>query len=309
MTSLVALLVLLPAGPPQAQDVTPATPLTLVSPDGRRPVPTTIVSGRELIALTDIASLFRVLVREDALAGGVTLSYRGRTIVASADRPMVSVDGRVVTLPSPVVRSGGRWLVPIEFLSSALAPIYDQRIEWRRTSRLLLLGDVRFPRVSATVEAPGPPTRATITITPATSVTVTAEPGRLLVRIDADALDLAVPPAGAGLIDRLVAGDQPNVLSVGLTPGAGTPRATVTTANNSTRIQVEVPPESRVPGPESRVSGSEPRVPTPESRLPRLAHDRDRSGPRWKRRGCAQCRRRRREGVDARRGAPVADAG
>ena len=78
-------------------------------------------NGQELIALDDVATLFRVTVREDALAGGITVTYRGQTIVASADQPMASVNGRVVTLPSPIVRSGRRWLVPIEFLPRALA--------------------------------------------------------------------------------------------------------------------------------------------------------------------------------------------
>ena len=112
-----------------AQGTPPPTPLVLVSREGRRPVPTTILSGQELIALDDIASLFQVMVREDTLAGGITLTYKGRTIVMSADQPMASVNGRVVTLPAPATRSGRRWLVPVEFISRALAPIYDARID------------------------------------------------------------------------------------------------------------------------------------------------------------------------------------
>src|SRR5438128_637493 len=119
--------------------------------DGRHPVPTTIVSGQELIGLDDVATLFQVVVREDALAGGVTLTYRGRTVMASADQPMASVNGRVVSLPSPLVRSGRRWLAPVEFLPRALGPIYDQRIELRRPQRLLIVGDARVPRVTARI--------------------------------------------------------------------------------------------------------------------------------------------------------------
>jgi hypothetical protein len=146
--ALVALLCIALVTPPRAQDASAPPPLTLVSKDGRRTVPTVTSNGRELIALDDIAMFFQVAVREDALAGGFTLSYRGKTIVASADQPMASVDGRIVTLPSPVVRSGRRWLVPVEFLPRALGPIYDQRIDLRRPARLLLVGDLRVPRVA-----------------------------------------------------------------------------------------------------------------------------------------------------------------
>ena len=135
--ALVTLLCLVSGAPQQAQDTPSPAPLILVSKDGRRTVPTVTSNGRELIALDDIASLFQVAVREDSLAGGFTITYRGKTIIASADQPMASVDGRIVTLPSPITRNGRRWLMPIEFLPRALGPIYDQRIDLRRAARLL----------------------------------------------------------------------------------------------------------------------------------------------------------------------------
>ena len=151
------------------------------------------MGGQELIALDDVASLFQVTLRDDPQAGGVTLTYRGRTVVASADQPLASVNGRVVTLPSPMVRSGQRWLVPVEFLPRALGPIYDQRIELRRPQRLLLVGDVRVPRVTARIDSPGPAARVTVDVAPAANVAVTTESGRVLIRVDADYLDVAFP--------------------------------------------------------------------------------------------------------------------
>src|SRR6185295_12643563 len=116
--------------------------------------------------------------------GGVTVSYRGRTIVLSAEQSIASVNGRVVTLPAPVTRAGRRLLVPVEFLSRALGPIYDRRIDLRRASRLLIVGDLTVPRVVARIDAVGPPTRATIDVTPAAPVTVSSDVGRTIVRID-----------------------------------------------------------------------------------------------------------------------------
>ena len=238
--ALTILLVLL-ASLPQAQGTAPATPLTLLSRDGRRQVPTIVLSGQELIALDDVASLFQVAVREDTLVGGLTINYRGRTIVVSSDQPMASVSGRVVALPSPAVRSGNRWFVPLDFLPRALAPIYDTRIDLRRPSRLLIVGDLRVPRVAARIEAAGPPTRATLEIAPAAPVSVTPEPGRLLIRIDADALDPALPDVGAGLIDMIRPGDQPSTIAVLLDERAGPARATPSEAGGIARVAIEVP--------------------------------------------------------------------
>ena len=270
-TSLASLVILLLLVTARGQDLTSATPLTLVSREGRRTIPTTMQSGREVVALDDVAALFQVTVKEDSLADGVTVSYRGRTIVASANRAMASVDGRVVSLPSPVLRAGRRWLVPIEFLSGPLASIYDQRIELRRASRLLVLGDIRLPRVTATIESAGPPTRASIDVTPAAALAVSTETGRLIVRIEADALDFP-SAAGGGLIQVIRQSDQPNQVVVTLTDAAGQPRATVTTANNVAHVLIEVPPAStsdtRAPGPDPRVSAADPRAPATEPSVP-----------------------------------------
>jgi N-acetylmuramoyl-L-alanine amidase len=223
-----------------AQGTSPSTPLTLLSREGRRPIPTTLLNNQELIALDDLASLFQVSVREDTLAGGITVAYKGRTIVISPDQPMASVDGRLVTLPSPLVRLGRRWLVPVEFLARALAPIYDSRLELRRPSRLLLLGDLRVPRVTARIDAPGPPTRATIEIAPAANVSTSIEGGRVLVRVEADALDLTLPNSGIGLVDQFRT-EQPTTLAIVMNGRAGIPRVISSTADNVTRIALDVP--------------------------------------------------------------------
>jgi N-acetylmuramoyl-L-alanine amidase len=206
-----------------------------------------LLSGQELIALDDVAGLFQVTVAEDSLTGGVTVSHRGRTIVASADQPMASVNGRVVTLPSPLVRSGRRWLTPVEFLPRALGPIYDQRIDLRRASRLLIVGDLNVPRITARFEAVGPPTRAVIEVSPAAPVNLTAESGRVLIRVDADAVDLALPGSGSGLIEQIRAGDQPNTVTAVLSAAAGMPRTTTANVESITRISLEVPGSAPAP--------------------------------------------------------------
>ena len=121
---------------------------------------------------------------------------------------MASVDGRIVTLPSPITRNGRRWFVPVEFLPRALGPIYDQRIDLRRGVRLLLVGDMRVPRVSARIESAGPPTRAAIVISPATPVAVVTEANRLVLRVEADAIEPVFPVSASGMIDGVRVGDQ-----------------------------------------------------------------------------------------------------
>ena len=256
--SLVALfLVALPLLP-FAQDA--AAPYMLLSRDARRSIPVVVNGGRELIALDDVAALFQLTVRGDSLAGGFTITYRGRTIIASADKPMASVDGRLIALPSPVVQAGRRWLVPVEFLPRALGPIYDQRIALRPTARLVLVGDLRVPRIAARIDVAGPPTRATFLVTPASRVTAATESGRVVLRVEADALEATLPPSATGLIESIHLGDQPDTVIVSLTRNAGAPRVQTNAADNATRVTIEIPAgvEPRAPASQSQIPGAPP---------------------------------------------------
>ena len=213
-------------------------------------------------------------MREDALVGGITVTYKGRTIVASADQAMASVNGRVVTLPAPVARVGRRLFVPIDFIPRALAPIYDSPIDLRRASRLLIVGTIRVARVVVRIDAAGPPTRATIEVTPALLVSAAFDAGRVLVRIEADALDAPPPPAAAGLIEQIRTGDQTTTVAIALNARAGTPRVSTTTSTESTRVSIEIPlaaqSQDTNASPVAPQATPPPSVPVPGEPLPPL---------------------------------------
>lgn len=175
----------------------PAGGLTLVTPRGRQSIATVDVQGVEAIPLDQLAALFRLDV-EDTGERTLTVNTRGGPIVLTAGQPLASVDGQLVSLDAPARRVGGRWFVPLDFLGGALARIHDQRIELRARSRLLLVGDVRAPRVSARYRPRARSGRLTLRITPNTAYEVTEENGRILVRLEADAIDLvrAARPRG-----------------------------------------------------------------------------------------------------------------
>jgi N-acetylmuramoyl-L-alanine amidase len=173
---------------------TPAAPaLSLLSRDGRRALPIVLVADQEFVALDDLAPAFQLTVREESL-GAVTVSYKGKTIVLTPDQALASVAGRLVSLPAPPSRSGRRWLVPVEFISRALSLIYDARLDLRKASRLLVIGDLRVPRIIARYDSFGGSGRLTIDATPRATATVTQEAEHLTLKFDADALDVTNPP-------------------------------------------------------------------------------------------------------------------
>jgi len=174
----------------------PGPALTLLAREGRRALPLTVAANQEMVGLDDLATAFQLAVREESL-GAITVSYKGKTIVLTPDQPLVSVSGRLVSLPAAPARNGARWLVPVEFISRALALIYDARLDLRKPSRLLVIGDLRVPRITVRYDPLGATGRLTIDATPRALANVTQETDHLTIKFDADALDVPNPPLPA----------------------------------------------------------------------------------------------------------------
>lgn len=159
-----------------------------------------------MFAVDDLAGLFNLTTREDTIAGGLTISAGGQSILLSPNQEIASVAGRLISLPAPPVREGRAWFVPVDFVSRALAPVLGTAIELRKPSRLILLGDIRMPRVAGRVEQLGALARLTLDVAPTTKYAVTQEGNRLLLRFEADALDAALPVSP---VPDLIAGIRP----------------------------------------------------------------------------------------------------
>ena len=145
----------------------------MLSKDGRRAIPLTLVNNQEFVAVDDLAATFQLTVREDAL-GALTITYKDKTIVLT-NQALASVAGRLVSLPAPAARAGSRWLVPVEFINRALALIYDTKLDLRKPSHLLIVGDLRVPRVTVRYDLVAPGRRLTIDATPRAASTVTQD--------------------------------------------------------------------------------------------------------------------------------------
>jgi N-acetylmuramoyl-L-alanine amidase len=199
---------------------------TVISSGARRPLPVTQSGDQWLVALDDLAPIFQLTIREDTLAGGVSVAYKTKAVVLTPGQPVASAGGRLVSLPAPLTRDGRRWLVPIDFLSRALAVVYDARIEVRKNSRLVLLGDVQVPRVTVRQESNAGQARVVIDVSPRTPHTIVQEPNRLLVRFESDALDAALPAfAPQGLLQAVRLADPATTIALDLGPRFASYRA------------------------------------------------------------------------------------
>jgi len=223
------------------QTQNPGTALTVLGREGRRSLALSLINDQEFVALDDLAAVFQLSVQESL--GAITVSYKGKTIILTPDQTLASVAGRLISLPAAPARTGRRWIVPAEFISRALAPIYDVRLELRKPSHLLIVGDLRVPRVTVRYEPVGTGGRLTIDANPRAASTVSQDNERVVVRFDADALDLPSPViAGlpAGSLVQNVRPIDPITLGVELAPHTGGIKATTQSLETATRLTIDV---------------------------------------------------------------------
>lgn len=238
--ALAFVLVTLSAANGWAQATTPS--LTILSREGRRAVPITVINSQDYVAVDELAAPFGTAARE--AAGGLTITAGGRTIIVTADQTVVSVAGRLVSLPAPALKRDNRWYVPLDFLPRALSPALDARLDLRRPSRLLVTGDLRVPRIVTRVESGSASTSVTFEITPVTPAKVGIESGRLVVQFDADALDLAVPtlPQQA-FLSSITLADSGSAVFIGTGPRYGAYRSSSSQPDaSSSRLTVDLLP-------------------------------------------------------------------
>jgi N-acetylmuramoyl-L-alanine amidase len=216
--------------------------LTLLSKDGRRSLTVVMAGDQEFIGLDDLAAVFQLAVHEESF-GAVTVSYKGKTIVLTPDQTLASVSGRLISLPAAPARRGGRWIVPLEFISRALAPIYDSRLDLRKPSHLLIVGDVHVPRVTVRYDPVGSGSRLTVDATPRANSTVSQDGQHLTIKFEADALDIATPPLQSPANQDLVQGVRivdATTLGVDLGPKFAGFRAVAQPVDTTTRLVIDV---------------------------------------------------------------------
>jgi N-acetylmuramoyl-L-alanine amidase len=270
VAAAIAALCSLPIVLPAQQSAAP--PYTVVSRDARRPLATRAIGGQEMFALDDLARLFNITVREDAAAGGLIISAGAQTVVLSQQQPLASIGGRMISLPAAPARDGRTWYVPVDFVGRALSSIVPGGLELRKPSRLIVTSGVRLPRIAARTDSPGAGiTRVVIDVAPPTPHTVAQEAGRLLVRFDADALDIAdvrVTPTDTLLGVRQ--GDTPTVLAIDLGPRFASFRAADQPAPTpgSARIFVDLIAQTETAAP-----GAPPATPAPAQPQPQPQPD------------------------------------
>ncbi len=174
----------------------------------------------ELLPLLDLIGP-GVSVATDARAGVATLQHGSHEVVLHKDKSLVSVDGDLKLLSSPVLLEAGRWLVPVDGIARLASPLIDQPIQWRPSERVLVVGNVTVPRVSVSISLSGDMARIVFDASESVPFRVEQQEKRVTVSITRDLVDVVLPPTrpAGGIVESVqFLGGRENVFTVDLGP-------------------------------------------------------------------------------------------
>ncbi len=188
-----------------AVDSAPAEPLILLQEGQRREILTVQRAGVELAPLGTIVEGLGVKLVNDLSSGTATLSLMGREVTIYNRKSLASVGGDLRLLTAPVVYEEQRWLAPVDSLPRLIEPLVNQKVIWRPASRLLVVGNVRIPRVTVSTTVSSDATQVVLEATEKLPFRIAQTEGKVLITIARDILDVAFQQerVAGGIIDQI----------------------------------------------------------------------------------------------------------
>jgi N-acetylmuramoyl-L-alanine amidase len=89
-----------------------------------------------------------VAITTDPRTSSTTLTRSGREVTLFDKKSLASVNGDLRLLSSAAQAEQGRWYVPLDSVARLLGPLLDLPVSWRPAQGVLVVGNVRLPRVT-----------------------------------------------------------------------------------------------------------------------------------------------------------------
>ncbi len=122
----------------EAQEAT----ITIFEGAQKRQIPLQTIEGSPYIRLSDLQQPFGLTLNPIAGNQSLAVSVGEYSIILSANRALVSLDGKLISLSQPVYVAQGEWFAPLDFISKVIKNVSGKRVLWLEGSRSLILGDV-----------------------------------------------------------------------------------------------------------------------------------------------------------------------
>jgi N-acetylmuramoyl-L-alanine amidase len=196
-----------------------AEPIVVLLEGQRREVMPVVRGEAEYLPLEQVLPSVGVRIHSDPAGGAVTLSTQGREVALYNKKSLASVGGELRLLSAPALLEDGRWQVPVDSVSRLLAPLLGVPVDYRKASRVLVVGNVSVPRVSVTSFVSGDSVRVVLEASEKVPFRVLQEEGKVTVSVTRDLVDVSFQQERltGGIVDLVrYLGGKENLFAISL---------------------------------------------------------------------------------------------
>jgi N-acetylmuramoyl-L-alanine amidase len=120
----------------------------------------------------------------------LTIRSRNNQLVVTKNSALISYNGQIILLPSPILREEGRWLAPVEFLTMGLTKMTGVEFRYHPGTSRMFAGNIDAPELEMNTQTLGPITRLTLRSAAPINLNVNRdEPTKALLTLNSSPLD------------------------------------------------------------------------------------------------------------------------
>jgi N-acetylmuramoyl-L-alanine amidase len=242
-------------------------------PNSRQMIPLEVIANTKYLPLLQVLNLVGTLNGLQEKRNTLKVTFGDSHIELHADDPRIRLDKKTTVLLAPVRVSNGRWMVPIDFLTTILPRLTDQSVEYQAGTSRAFLGDVKPASFTLRLEPVSSGARLTFQFTDKVTVRTSSVNGRWVMFLG----ERPIEPLEQSFhfhnpyVSDVRFDDQDGVPKLVVTPSAGGLNFYPVLAEGGKILQADVlkplPPAPQVPGPSAPPSTSTagPATPSPST--------------------------------------------
>ena len=172
----------------RAADVT----LPIYFPDSKLLLKADVMNRTVYVPIRDIISHMGLPYTDSLSLETLTIRSGNNQLVVTKNSALISYNGQIILLPSPILREDNRWLAPVEFLSMGLTRMTGVEFRYRPGASRIFAGNVEAPELEMNAQTLGPITRLTLRCSTPIKLDVKREdPTKVILTINRTPLDPA----------------------------------------------------------------------------------------------------------------------
>jgi N-acetylmuramoyl-L-alanine amidase len=144
--------------PIRAADVT----IPIYFQDSRILLKADVMNRTLYVPIREIIAHIGLPFTDSATLETLTIRQGNNQLVVTKNSALISYNGQIILLPSPMLREDNRWLAPVEFLTMGLTRMTNLDFRSRPGSSRIFAGNFATPELEMNAQTLGPITRLTL---------------------------------------------------------------------------------------------------------------------------------------------------